>query len=288
MTLTIVGCGYVGTALAQRLQTRRAQWPLCLTTTRSERLGELQTLADSAVICDATDPDQLMAALKNSRVVVVSLGPKGNRQVDADGYRSTFVDSLACLTSLLPRLPDLEQILYTSSCAVYGDANGGWVDETTPPDPGPGHGAVLLDSERILAGITDRRVCILRLGALHGPGRVIDDRLKGLAGSKQPGDGQHYSNWVHVEDAAGALLAAIDGGWTGVVNVVNDEPIRLRDLIHRSLSGQNLAPVRWSGGSTPQVCSRRIRNDRLKALNYRLLHPRTDTHSGVLPVSQVP
>ena len=112
--------------------------------------------------------------------------------------------------------------------------------------------------------------------------------MKGLAGSEQSGEGQHYSNWVHVEDAAGALLAAIDGGWTGVVNVVNDEPIRLRDLIHRSLSGQNLAPVHWSGGSTPQVCSRRIRNDRLKALNYRLLHPRTDTHSGVLPVSQVP
>ena len=288
MALTIVGCGYVGMALAQQLHARRPQWPLRLTTTRQERLVELQRWAHEAVLCDATDPDQLMAALKGSRVAVLSLGPKGNRQVDADGYRRTFVDSLACLTSLLPRLPELRQILYTSSCAVYGDANDGWVDETTAPNPTPGHGDVLLESEQLLAGIQDRQVCILRLGALHGPGRVLDDRLKGLAGCERPGNGQHYSNWVHVDDAAGALLAAIDGGWSGVVNVVNDEPIRLRDLVQRSLSGQNLAPVQWSGGSTPQACSRRIRNDRLKSLHYQLLHPTLNTQSGVLPVSQVP
>lgn len=288
MAVTILGCGYVGTALAQQLQARRQQWPLRLTTTREERLSSLEELADSALLCDATKPDQLMAALQGSRVAVVSLGPKGDRQVDADGYRRTFVDSLACLKSLLPRLPELEHILYTSSCAVYGDANDGWVDETTPPDPGPGHGSVLLESEEILTGIQDRHVCILRLGALHGPNRTLDARLKGLAGSERPGNGQQFSNWIHVDDAAGALLAAIDGGWTGVVNVVNDEPIRLKDLVHRSLSGQNLAPVRWSGGESQKPRSRRICNDRLKSLHYRLRHPVVNTQSGVLPLNQVP
>ena len=288
MAVTILGCGYVGTALAHQLQSRRQQWPLRLTTTREERLSSLEELADSALLCDATKPDQLMAALQGSRVAVVSLGPKGDRQVDADGYRRTFVDSLACLKSLLPRLPELEHILYTSSCAVYGDANDGWVDETTPPDPGPGHGSVLLESEEILTGIQDRHVCILRLGALHGPNRTLDARLKGLAGSERPGNGQQFSNWIHVDDAAGALLAAIDGGWTGVVNVVNDEPIRLKDLVHRSLSGQNLAPVRWSGGESQKPRSRRICNDRLKSLHYRLRHPVVNTQSGVLPLNQVP
>ena len=288
MAVTILGCGYVGTALAQQLQPRRQQWPLRLTTTREERLSSLEELADSALLCDATNPDQLMAALQGSRVAVVSLGPKGDRQVDADGYRRTFVDSLACLKSLLPRLPELEHILYTSSCAVYGDANDGWVDETTPPDPGPGHGSVLLESEEILTGIQDRHVCILRLGALHGPNRTLDARLKGLAGSERPGNGQQFSNWIHLDDAAGALLAAIDGGWTGVVNVVNDEPIRLKDLVHRSLSGKNLAPVRWSGGESQKPRSRRIRNDRLKSLHYRLRHPVVNTQSGVLPLNQVP
>ena len=98
-------------------------------------------------------------------------------------------------------------------------------------------------------------------------------RLRSLAGQDQPGDGQSFSNWVHVDDAAGAVVAAIDGRWAGVVNVVNDEPIRLRDLVDTTLLQQALEPVRWSGCQTHTPCSRRIRNDRLKKLGYQLHHP---------------
>ena len=147
-----------------------------------------------------------------------------------------------------------------NSCSVYGDAQGDWVDEQTPPDPGRGHGDVLLESEQLLTSIGDRRVCILRLGALYGPGRDLDRRLRGLAGLERPGSGGSYSNWLHVADAAGALEAAVDGEWAGVVNVVNDEPILLRDLVERSLQRQGLAPVHWllsPPGPVPRFCSTR-------------------------------
>ena len=45
MDLTIVGCGYVGLALAERLQPKRPQLRLTLTTTTSERLAQLSPLA---------------------------------------------------------------------------------------------------------------------------------------------------------------------------------------------------------------------------------------------------
>ena len=287
MDLTIVGCGYVGLALAERLQPRRPQLKLTLTTTSSERLEQLSPLADRVELCDATDPGQLLAALRQSSSAVFCLGPQGDRQVDANGYRHTFVDSFRCLTSLLPQLPELRQIVYTGSCSVYGDAEGDWVDEQTPPAPGRGHGNVLLEGEQLLSGISDRRVCILRLGALYGPGRDLDRRLRGLAGLKRPGSGATYSNWLHVADAAGALEAALDAEWAGLVNVVNDEPIRLRDLVGRSLQRQGLAPVRWLGQDGPGSGGRRIRNTRLKQLGYQLQHPRLD-QSGVLAASQVP
>ena len=270
MDLTIVGCGYVGLALAERLQPRRPQLKLTLTTTSSERLAQLNPIADRVELCDATDPVQLLGALRRSSSAVFCLGPKGDRQVDANGYRHTFIDSFCCLTSLLPQLPELRQIVYTGSCSVYGDAEGDWVDEQTPPAPGRGHGDVLLEGEQLLSGISDRRVCILRLGALYGPG-----------------SGAAYSNWLHVVDAAGALEAALDGEWAGVVNVVNDEPLRLRDLVGRSLQRQGLAPVRWLGQDEPGSGGRRIRNTRLKQLGYQLQHPRLD-QSGVLAASQVP
>ena len=154
MELTIVGCGYVGLALAERLQARRPQLRLTLTTTSSERLEQLSPLADRVQICDATDPTQLLDALRQSSSAVFCLGPKGDRQVDANGYRHTFVDSFRCLTSLLPQLPELRQINYTGSCSVYGDAEGDWVDEQTPPEPSRGHGDVLLEGEQLLNGIS--------------------------------------------------------------------------------------------------------------------------------------
>ncbi|QNJ18289.1 NAD-dependent epimerase/dehydratase [Synechococcus sp. A18-40] len=287
MDLTIVGCGYVGLALAERLQPRRPQLKLTLTTTNSERLEQLDPLADRVEVCDATNPMQLLAALRQSSSAVFCLGPKGDRQVDANGYRHTFVDSFRCLTSLLPQLPELRQIVYTGSCSIYGDAEGDWVDEQTPPAPSRGHGDVLLESEQLLSGISDRRVCILRLGALYGPGRELDQRLRGLAGLERPGNGATYSNWLHVADAAGALEAALDAAWAGLVNVVNDEPIRLRDLVGRSLQRQGLAPVRWLGKDKPGSGGRRIRNSRLKQLGYQLQHPSLD-QSGVFAASQVP
>ena len=279
MELTIVGCGYLGEALARQLQARRPALQLTLTTTVTERHAELTDLADQLLLCDATDPAQLFAALQHSRTAVFCLAPRGNRQVNADGYRLTFLESFRCLRSLLPDLPQLRQIIYTGSCSVYGDADGGWVDESTTPAARTEHGAALLESERLLIEMGDskRRVSILRLAALHGPGRELDDRLKELAGRERAGDGRAFSNWVHVHDAAGALIAAMDGAWSGVVNVVNDEPIRMRDLVDRSLKRQQLEPVHWSGGSAPiSADGRRIRNERLKSLGYRLQHPMLD------------
>ena len=76
MDLTIIGCGYVGLALAERLQPRRPQLRLTLTTTSSERLEQLSPLADRVELCDATDPVQLRNALRQSSSAVFCLGPK--------------------------------------------------------------------------------------------------------------------------------------------------------------------------------------------------------------------
>ena len=279
MGLTIVGCGYLGEVVARQLQPRRPTLPLTLTTTVIERHAELTALADQLLLCEATDPAQLLAALQQTHTALFCLAPRGNRQVNADGYRQTFVDSFRCLRSLIAELPHLRQIIYTGSCSVYGDADGDWVDESTTPAAGTEHGAVLLESEGLLSDMEDgkRRVCILRLAALYGPGRELDDRLKGLAGEERTGDGRSFSNWIHVHDAAGAVIAAMDGAWSGIVNVVNDEPIRVRDLVERSLKRQQLDPVRWSGGLTSVSGNgRRIRNDRLKTLGYRLQRPMLD------------
>ena len=291
MRLTIVGCGYVGMALARELRRHHGQAQLTLTTTSEERRGDLEPLADQVLICDARKTDELYEALIDADVAVVCLGPKGDRQVDAVGYQQTFLDSLNCLKQLVPKLPKLAQIVYTSSCSVYGNADGGWVDETTPAQPRDEHSAVLLDAEQLLQDVATtaaKRVCILRLAALHGPGRDLDQRFRGLAGQTRAGDGQRFTNWIHVSDAAGALLRSIEDNWSGLVNVVNDEPIRLADLADGVLRRQGLAAIQWSGETQHGGCNRRISNHRLKDLGYVLRHPTILDQRCVLVGSQVP
>lgn len=71
MHLTIVGCGFVGLALARQLQGERSQLTLTLTTTREERFAELEPLADHVRICDASDAiSQASLMRRRSRVVL--------------------------------------------------------------------------------------------------------------------------------------------------------------------------------------------------------------------------
>lgn len=276
MRITIVGCGYVGMALARHWQQHPAL-RLTVTTTREERRPQLAPLAERVELLRAGDAVALRRALENAEVAVFCLAPTGDRLVSVDDYSATYRDSFVALAALVEELPGLRQIVYTGSCSVYGDASGGWVDETTPASPRDAHGLVLLESEELLARCRapGRRVCVLRLGAIHGPGRELGDRFRRLAGSTRPGDGRQHSSWIHRDDVVGAIAAAVSGGWDGVVNLVDDEPLPVAELLDRVLAAAGLEPVRWDPAAatgTPPA-DRRISNRRLHQLGYQLCHP---------------
>jgi hypothetical protein len=62
--------------------------------------------------------------------------------------------------------------------------------------------------------------------------------------------------------------------WSGIINIVNDQPIRIAELIDRTLSSEGLEPIRW--GDDPKTASsgRRVLTTRLHALGYVLKHPK--------------
>jgi len=66
---------------------------------------------------------------------------------------------------------------------------------------------------------------VLRYGGLYGPGS--SDALVPMLKRRQVpviGDGAGVWSFVHVADAAGATVAAVQGGGPGTYNVVDDEP----------------------------------------------------------------
>lgn len=276
MRITIVGSGYIGQALA-RYWRQDPALQLTLTTTSPGRVAALQALADRVVVCRAGDPTALAAALEGAEAAVFCQAPSGSSQVDEAAYAAVYCDPFAALQQLLPQLSHLDQIVYTGSSSVYGDAGGAWVDEDTPVDPADGHGRILRQSERLLEACRDerRRVCVLRLGAIHGPGRQAADRIAHLAGTSRPGNGTHHSNWIHRDDVVGAIDAAVRQGWDGVVNLVDDRPWPVAELLAEVCAARGLEPVRWDAATQPQPppADRRISNRRLRRLGYRLAQP---------------
>ncbi len=273
LQITIIGCGWLGLALASHWRQRHG---LVLTTTRPERLPQLEALGATALVVQGDDRNAMARALEQADVVVLTLAPRGDRQVDAAAYASTYLSTCRSLLELLPELPLLRQIIYTSSCGVYGDAGGDWIDESTPPQPRDDHAAVLLQAEALLGAVQPVRdggrarapaVALLRLGALHGPGRELAPRLARLAGSRRPGDGSTWSNWIHRDDAVAAIDRVLESGFSGTLNVVDGQPVTLRQLMDRVCSSQGLEPVQWTGGTEQApAANRRIRNTHLLAL----------------------
>ena len=77
---------------------------------------------------------------------------------------------------------------------------------------------------------------VLRYGALYGPGTQYDqggqfDELVKRRGFPIVGSGDAGMSFVHVEDAERAVLNAISAEAPGVYNVVDDEPVSVKDFI---------------------------------------------------------
>lgn len=77
---------------------------------------------------------------------------------------------------------------------------------------------------------------VLRIGHLYGPGTAYapDGSLTAMVRARKlplVGRGASWYSFVHVEDAASAILAAIDRPVTGTFNVVDDEPLRTREWL---------------------------------------------------------
>lgn len=185
---------------------------------------------------------------------------------DQAAYEAVFVEGLRAMLESLDGTV-LQRVLFVSSSAVYGDHQGGWVDEDTPARPPGFNGSVLLEAERLLAAQPVRST-VLRLAGLYGPGRLqLVERLRAGQASV-PRTQVHWANRIHVDDAAMAithllLLPAAGRLYLGV----DDTPLPL-DVLYDHLAGLTGAPRPPDGPGPAGVGSKRLSNARLRASGF--------------------
>lgn len=119
--------------------------------------------------------------------------------------------------------PSLRWLGYLSSTAVYGDHQGNWVDEQTPPNPVDERGKARLEAEQDWLSLY-AKAYIFRLAGIYGPHRSAIDQLKGGT-ARRIGKQGHVFSRIHVADIATLLVKSMDKPQLcGIYNLADEEP----------------------------------------------------------------
>ncbi|CAA7616213.1 Nucleoside-diphosphate-sugar epimerase [Candidatus Terasakiella magnetica] len=200
--------------------------------------------------------------------------------VPPDAQGDPVLDIMAeALTRARPRW-----VGYLSTTGVYGDHDGGWVDETTPIKPGLERSRRRADAERawLDSGLP---VHIFRLAGIYGPGRSAVDSVRGGEARRIHKPGQVFSR-IHVDDIAQAVLASLARPRPGgIYNLCDDDPAPPQEVIAHActLLGVTPPPVQsWEEAKatlSPMALSfyadnKRVSNHRMKEeLGVTLCYP---------------
>jgi len=244
----IVGCGYLGIRVGGLLRTRG--WRIMATTTTPSRIPELAALGFDPVILDVSKAEDSPVWKQYHDAVIYAVAP--GRSTDP---RIAFHEGpLCCAGHLLSTtLPLPRRFVHISSTGVYSEQGGDRVDEESPADPPEERLQWLRKAETALQELAARKglpAVILRLAGLYGPGRSPDLWLRRPEMRERISSacGEAYMNWVRVEDAAGAVILAIERGRPGeIYNIVDNEPVTRLDFYTRAARRASLAVPRFSG-----------------------------------------
>ncbi|WP_457972418.1 SDR family oxidoreductase [Arthrobacter sp. D1-17] len=268
MTILLAGCGDVGTEAGLRFAAAGQKvvgW---------RRSPSKLPPAIEGVAADLSSPD-LPPVPADTTAVVVAVAADSPTEA---AYRAAYVDGLAHVLDALERdgvTP--HRVLFVSSTAVYGDADGGWVDESTTPAPGSFSGRILVEAESLLADRlrgTSSAAVALRLGGIYGPGRTrLIDQVR--TGSAIVPDVPRYTNRIHRDDASGAIvqLCMMENEPSPVYVGVDNDPAELGDVLRFLAAELGLdAPPTGDAGDA-RAGNKRCSNALLRATGYSFRYP---------------
>jgi hypothetical protein len=274
MNLFVFGCGYT---TLEFIGASRGRFSRICGTFRSDQ--NARALRDHGVIpyfFDSGNHDpRIRDEIRTTDILLVSIPTVSG--IDA---------VLQSFSVLLMRSPRLRWIGYLSTVGVYGNADGAWVDETTPPNPvnERSQHRVSVENQWLDLGMrASFTVQIFRLAGVYGPGRNALLRVSDGTARRIIKPGQVF-NRIHTADIARTLTASIDQPISGAIyNVADNEPSPPQSVIDYAARLLGRAPppetpfdqaelgsmARTFYRDNKRVCNLRIREE----LGVSLLYP---------------
>lgn len=277
-TLLVFGYGYTATIIGRDLKAKG--WRVIGTTRDPAKAAEMQTEGVEALIWPG---DDALPALDAATHVLICTAP------DAAGDPVL----VAFKSEIEARASQFEWLGYLSTTAVYGDRDGGWVDETSDLRPATARGKLRADTERAwldLAATCALPVHVFRLAGIYGPGRGPFAKVRAGTARRIIKQGQVFSR-THVEDISQVLQASIAHSNAGsIYNVCDNDPAPPQEVIAEAARMLNLplppSEVFEDAEMTPMARSfyaesKKVSNQRiLTELGITLKYP--DYRSGLI------
>lgn len=271
MQVLIFGAGYSGKAFAAASDGKARIFG---TTRTPEKFGALEKAGISPLQFDgSTANDDVLAALAGTTHLVISIAPdEGGDPV------------LQVLGQTIARMPDLRWIGYLSTVGVYGDYQGGWVNEDSACRPVSRRSVMRVEAEQAwqkLAETSGKPLAILRLSGIYGPGRNALVNLEQGTAKRLIKPDQVF-NRIHGDDIAGALwhLARAERG--GIFNVTDDLPAPPQDVVTYAAGLMGVEPPAEIPFETAQLSpmarsfygeNKRVSNRKLRDSGYAFRFP---------------
>jgi 2-alkyl-3-oxoalkanoate reductase len=236
--------GAIGRPLVRRLA--EAGHEVTGLTRRPERVRQIEAAGARGVVCDVIDRAATFAAVEEAAPdVVMDQTTALPQRYDARKMWKFYEGMVELRLRGTPNLIEAAQrfeagLAFQSVAFEYAPtANGRLCTEDDPPyekdAPFPWDLALpaIIALER---RVTDLGGLVLRYGMFYGPGTHFDEGgqiHEDVRRRRMPivGGGTGVFSFIHVEDAAAATVLALERGVTGILNVVDDQPLPMREWL---------------------------------------------------------
>ncbi|MGD1922380.1 MAG: NAD-dependent epimerase/dehydratase family protein [Pleurocapsa sp.] len=220
MRVAIIGCGYVGSAVARMWHQNGEE--VTVTTTTSNKKDTLQKLSSEVLVLTGDDLWGLKNLVADKDVVLLSVGAK---QRTPETYHQAYLETASNVVAAIRQTGNVKQLIYTSSYGILGSQKNTIVDETAIPNPRNEYGEILTKTEQVLLSVSESefKTCILRLSGIYGDGRELIKIFRKVAGTTRPGKGEDYTNWIHLEDIVSAIDFAKQKQLDGIYNLASEQ-----------------------------------------------------------------
>lgn len=228
MKVLVIGAGLVGTEVGARL--KGLGHDVAGTTTTPGKVDGLREHFDEVYVLRGSDKEAVAAAVAGHDAVVVAAGPNAQRAMTPEDRAASYQEILVDTAESVVAAEGAPYLVALSSLSVYGDAadhlpevtEDGPVTDSTDASP-----TMFLAMERTYLDAAGDRAVVFRCGDIFGAGDPPIEAKVAMAhqylGGSVPFSGDALFYRLAVEDAADAIVHALENRITGLHNLTHAE-----------------------------------------------------------------